>query len=223
MGLKHLNFTQWDDTWNRSHGNVSWDQYLRWVHLLLRPVFIHFKRIVRFILIYIFAKQGFKCQTAHSICSAWPEKNISATSNHIAVPLCPNIHISQKKDSKLFLTYSPLQPLDQMPPWLTLKCDNLASFVGHLQWDLLTITIISALTNNRKLLQSKIWSLCRTCIPYRNCSDSFSPSDSSSVQHWPLMSCGPTHCEKAITVERKESAALFYHPFISHPFSQLPI
>lgn len=31
-----------------------------------------------------------------------------------------------------------------------------------------------------------------TWIPQRNCSDSFSPSDSSSVQDWPLMSCRHT-------------------------------
>lgn len=45
-------------------------------------------------------------------------------------------------------------------------------------------------------------------MPYRNCSDSFSPSDSSSVQHWPLMSCGPTHCEKAIIAEQKKMQPL---------------
>lgn len=46
---------------------------------------------------------------------------------------------------------------------------------------------------------------CCTCMPYRNCSDSFSPSDSSSVQHWALMSCGHQHCEKVILTERKEN------------------
>lgn len=51
-------------------------------------------------------------------------------------------------------------------------------------------------------------------MPYRNCSDSFSPSDSSSVQHWPLMSCGPTRCEKAIIVEwKKRKCNLFLSSF----------
>lgn len=58
-------------------------------------------------------------------------------------------------------------------------------------------------------------------MPYRNCSDSFSPSDSSSVQHWPLMSCGPKHCEKAIIMEWKKIKPLsiilssHIHPHIS--------
>lgn len=45
-------------------------------------------------------------------------------------------------------------------------------------------------------------------MPYRNCSDSFSPSDSSSVQHWPLMSCGPTRCEQAWKSNLSQSVLL---------------
>lgn len=60
-------------------------------------------------------------------------------------------------------------------------------------------------------------------MPYKNCSDSFSPSDSSSVQHWPLMSCGHKHCEKAITVEWKQDPASLYLFLISHSFSRLPV
>lgn len=63
---------------------------------------------------------------------------------------------------------------------------NPAHMVGHHYWD-----------NNKKLkLELEILKQRFTWIPYRNCSDSFSPSDSSSVQHWPLMSCGWKRCKK---------------------------